>query len=229
MDNRTDHEPITLFAENQSNPSTRFGQRPPTVQVVRADSTTGFPIEVTPNDASRRFDQAKVHGAKAALTFVADHTRAGEPTVTIESAARANEDERGYAWYDKLRFQLTASELQLLTCLLLGSNFELSFRNHGDKWCSIMRQTSDRYAGTIRITMGQGDATQFAPRTVAIDFATVGSVTALCLRQCGQLLRVPTETVPTILRAVSQAYSAHAGSGAESTRRVSSKDAVARK
>lgn len=182
--------------------------RRPTAQVTRIarQPTADAPAKVAPRNDLFQFDQAKVHGAKAALTLVADQTRAGEPTVTIECAARAEGAERAYTWDEKLRFQLTGTELQLLTCLLLGGVQELSFRNHGDKWCSVSRQTVAPYAGTSRVTMGQGDAASFSPRTVAIDFATLGQVTALCLRQCAHLLRVPVEIAPTVLRAVARSY-----------------------
>lgn len=188
-------------------PSTPYGHRPPTVQVVRIDPGNSAPVRtVAPIAGSRRFDQAKVHGAHAALTFVADETRAGEPTVTIECASRTGNDDRTYAWNDKLRFQLTATELQLFACLLLGSVGELSFRNHGDKWCHIVRQSIGKYAGSIRMTLGQNNAGQTAPRTVAIDYTGLGPVAALCLRQCANLLRLAVEAVPTVLRAVSRAY-----------------------
>jgi hypothetical protein len=188
-----------------------FSARPPTVPVIRSDWAP--PTEVARVYDVRRFDQAKVHGARAALTLVADQTRAGEPTVTIESATRVPGDERAYAWKDKLRFQLTGAELQLLTCLLLGSGMELTFRNHGDKWCSIVRQSTGRYAGSVRVTMGQGDAAQFSPRTVAIDFSAIGPVTALCLRQCAQYLRVPVEVAPKVLAIVARAYTERGDSG----------------
>jgi len=205
----SDYEPFGPF----SRPSPDLTQRSsalyrPTAQVTRCNKIpdSAAPVEIVPGIDSRRYDQAKVHGAKAALTFLADETRAGEPTVTVECAARLEGAERIYAWGDKLRFQLTGTELQLLTCLLLGGVKELSFRNHGDKWCGVSRQTVAPYTGTIRITMGQGEAAKFAPRTVAIDHVTLGPVAALCLRQSAHLLRVPVEAAPTILRAVACAY-----------------------
>jgi len=205
----SDYEPFGPF----SRPSPDLTQRPvalhrPTGQVTRCDKIADpqTPVEVISGIDSRRYDQAKVHGTKAALTFVADETRTGEPTVTVECAARSEGTERVYAWGDKLRFQLTGTELQLLTCLLLGSVNELSFRHHGEKWCGVSRQTVAPYTGTIRITMGQGEAAKFAPRTVAIDHVTLGPVVALCLRQSAHLLRVSVEAAPTILRAVAHAY-----------------------
>jgi hypothetical protein len=177
-----------------------------TGQAARTDPVGEDPINVLSRREIRQYEQTKIHGAKAALTFVGDETRANEPTVTIEAASRAEGTVRSYAWTDKLRFQLTGTELQLLTCLLLGAVGELSFRNHGEKWCSVIRQTAGHYAGTIRLTMGQGEAAQFAPRTVALDFATIGPVLALCLRQCAQLLRTPIGAVPTVLRPVAKAY-----------------------
>ena len=190
------HQPELVPARRPTGQVTRIARKP----------TADSPAKVAPKNDLLQYDQAKVHGAKAALTFVVDQTRAGEPTVTIECASRADGAERAYAWNEKLRFQLTSTELQLLSCLLLGGIHELSFRNHGDKWCSVSRQTVSTYSGTIRVTMGQGDATTFSPRTVAIDFATLGPVTSLCLRQCASLLRVPVEVAPTILRAVARSY-----------------------
>jgi hypothetical protein len=222
----SDHDPLGPFSRTQAVEHSRALF--PTGQVTRSrmgpDAAT--PVEVAPRNDLRQYDQAKVHGAKAALTLIADETRAGEPTVTIESAARADSAERAYAWNDKLRFQLTGIELQLLTCLLLGGINELSFRNHGDKWCGVSRQSSAPYAGTIRLTMGQGDAAQLVPRTVAIDHATLGAVTALCLRQCARLLRLSVEVTPTVLRAVSRAYTDQTRSCAGTDRRVSSQDSV---
>ena len=148
----SDYEPFGPF----SRPSPDLAQRSialhrPTAQVTRRDKIADptAPVEVVPGIDSRWYDQAKVHGAKAALTFVADETRAGEPTVTVECAARAEGTERVYAWGDKLRFQLTGTELQLLTSLLLGNVNELSFRNHGDKWCGVSRQTVAPYSCSI--------------------------------------------------------------------------------
>lgn len=190
------HQPELVPAKRPTGQVTRINRQP----------TANSPAQVTPTNDLLQYDQAKVHGAKAALTFVADRTRAGESTVTIECAARADGAERAYAWDEKLRFQLTGAELQLLTCLLLNGIHELSFRNHGDKWCNVSQQTVAPYAGTIRVTIGQGDAANFSPRTVAIDFATLGPITALFLRQCAHLLRVPVEAAPSVLRAVARSY-----------------------
>lgn len=210
--------------ENSTHPQPAgFWQRPAPVQVIRTEQASPVPARtIAPISDFQRFDQAKVHGAHAALTFVADETRAGEPTVTIECASREGTGERAYAWKDKLRFQLTASELQLVTCLLLGAPNELTFRNHGEKWCSIVQQPVGKYAGVIRITMGQSGAGAKTPRTVAIDFASLGPVAALCLRQCANLLRLSPDSAPIILRSVARAYAQHcsterkAGSGAVS-------------
>jgi hypothetical protein len=209
-----DNEPFGPFP-CPSHSAPRVQSLFPTGPVVRNDRTPNTPVEVTPTNAARQFDQAKVHGAKAALTFVADETRACEPTITIECASRVDNAERQYAWNDKLRFQMTSAELQLLTCLLLGGIDTLTFRNHGDKWCSIARQNTSPYTGTIRMTLGRGDAAEFPPRTVAIDHSTIGAVLALCLRQCARLLRVSVDAVPTVLRVVSRTYLERAGSGSE--------------
>jgi hypothetical protein len=222
----SDYEPFGPFSHQTAVTASRARPLFPTGQVTRQDrkADEATPVDVAPRSDLRQYDQAKVHGAKAALTFITDETRACEPTVTIECAARAEGSERAYAWNDKLRFQLSGNELQLLTCLLLGAAQELSFRNHGEKWCGIARQSSGQFAGTVRMTMGQGEAAQFVPRTVAIDFNAIGPVTALCLRQCAQLLRVPIETVPNILRIVARAYAEQRESRSSASGRPSTED-----
>lgn len=168
--------------------------------------TSGGVVRSFPSVA-RQYAQAKVHGAKAALTVVADETRAGDPTITFEAAMRADGAERAYTWGDKLRFQLTASELQLVTGLLLGEINDLTFRNHGDKWLALSRQDErSGYPGTLRLTMGRGGASDFAPRTVMIDHSTLGAVVALCLRQCARFLQLPEDAVISVLRVVARSY-----------------------
>jgi len=167
------------------------------------------PSPATP--VARDYDQAKVHGGRAALTFVADVTGRQEPTVTIEAAELLDAQRRVYDWEHKLRFQLTRTEVQLVTALLLGMIEEVHFSNHGernDKWLNIVRQDANpQYAGTIKVTMGQGKATEFKPRTVQMDFESLGFVLSLFQRQCCKLLRYRSvlDLGPT-LRQVASAY-----------------------
>lgn len=148
------------------------------------------PAHVTP----RTYDQAKAHGGRAALTFAADHSTRDLPTVVVEAALIVPGRDRVYDWQNKLRFQLTSHELQLVSALLLGKLGELHFSNHGernDKWLSITRQDDPgRYAGTIKFTLGQGKAADFQPRTVQVDTTSMGMIMSLFLRQTMRLLKL---------------------------------------
>ena len=162
----------------------------------------GVPVALPP----RTWDQVKVHGAKAALTVVADHTRAGQPTVTLEAARVLAGQTRSFDWANKLRFQLTISELQLTFALLLGQITELNFNNHGEKWLTLARQAPEgAFAGMIRITVGDDDKSS-PPRTVAIDADAYGEVLGLFIRQTAAALRVTEDSTFIIIGHVAHAY-----------------------
>jgi hypothetical protein len=182
-------------------------QRPPTAQVTRihppADDEVAEPRTVTP----RTYDQAKAHGGKAALTFAADYTQGGDPTVVIEAATMLNREQRTYDWSNKLRFQLTRHELQLVTALLFDMVPELHFSNHNDKWLQIKRQDNDpQYGGTIKFTMGLGKASENQPRTVQVDSSSLGEITSLFVRQCCSLLKCDGTILSPVLRQVAKTY-----------------------
>lgn len=150
----------------------------PSTWVTRSRNTpdAATPVDVAPRNDSRQYDQAKVRGAKAALTFIADETRAGEPTVTIESAACADGAARAYACSGSSSLVLSCN-CWSVCCWAASMNCRFT-TTHG----ALRRNDS--------ADDGQGDAAQLVPRTVAIDHATLGAVTALCLRQCARLLRL---------------------------------------
>lgn len=184
-------------------------QQPPSAQVHDINQTRRTPEEY-PEPRSftpRTYDQAKAHGGKAALTFVADTTARDNPTVMIESATILNAAERTYDWNNKWRFQFTRHELQLVTALLFEMVPELHFSNHNEKWLTVTRQDSDpQYGGTIKFTMGLGKASQNQPRTVQVDSSTIGEITALCVRQCLALLKCDATTLAPVLRQVAKTY-----------------------
>ncbi|MHB8742789.1 MAG: hypothetical protein ACYC9L_06640 [Sulfuricaulis sp.] len=187
---------------------TTFGyDRPPTTIVRRVDtpasSTDAPPRQIAP----RTYDQAKAHGGRAALTFQADTTTAGDPTVMIEVAPMLNRDARTYDWSNKVKFQLTKHELQLVTALLFDMVPQLHFSNHNEKWASITRQDSDpKYGGTIKFTIGVGKASQNQPMTVQVDSSSLGEITSLFVRQSCALLKADGSILPALLRQVAKTY-----------------------
>lgn len=131
----------------------------------------------------RQYLQAKAHGGRAALTFDATTNRHNEPTVCIEAAVGSN---KVYDWKNKLRFQLTRNEFELMTSLLYHDLEGVRFSNHDDKWLSADWQTG-QYAGTIKFTLGKGKAQEFQPRTCQVDENSIGEVLDVFLKQMALL------------------------------------------
>ncbi|MEY2161270.1 hypothetical protein [Rhodanobacter sp. FW106-PBR-LB-2-11] len=135
------------------------------------------------DSSPRQYLQAKAHGGRAALTFDATTNRHNEPTVCIEAAVGAN---RVYDWKNKLRFQLTRNEFELMTSLLYHDLESVRFSNHDDKWLSADWQTG-QYAGTIKFTLGKGKAQEFQPRTCQVDENSIGEILDVFLKQMALL------------------------------------------
>ena len=70
-----------------------------------------------------------VYGGRAALTVELDENRSGYKTVAFDGAPKSG---NFVAWNKKIRFQLTHTELPILTCLFLGMIDELRFDYHGE-------------------------------------------------------------------------------------------------
>lgn len=128
------------------------------------------------------YDQIHVYAKKAALTFEASETRlkdngqGGLPTVTVD-AAPAGSAPRSYVWADKVRFQITASELHFVSAVLMGWAEGVEFANHGqnnDKGLSIQNQDNGLY---IRV-WAKG-----ANNPVPVFWQDFGALNALVLRQ----------------------------------------------
>jgi|GEM_PF-713465 len=82
-----------------------------------------------------------VYGSRAALYFEADVSRQDFPTIYVDAADAIGT--RQYDWPNKIRIQLTAHELPVITAVLLGLLPEAEFKNHGenkDKGFSIKDQ-----------------------------------------------------------------------------------------
>ena len=128
------------------------------------------------------YDQIHVYAKKAALTFEASETRVkdngqgGLPTVTVD-AAPAGSAPRSYVWANKVRFQVTTSELHYVGAVLMGWAEGVEFGNHGqnnDKGLSIMNQDNGLY---IRV-WAKG-----ANNPVPVFWQDFGALNALVLRQ----------------------------------------------
>lgn len=156
-------------------------------------------------DEERRQGQKKVYGGKAALTFEVDNRRNGAPTIRVEAAKILNAEARTYDWKNKITIQLTTSELQKITALLLGLIKQAKFSNHGpknDKWFEFSHQEDPKYAGTVKVAVGEAKEMCI----VSITHEDIGDVTSLFLRQVAAAGGLDQAAVPAILRPVANAY-----------------------
>lgn len=169
------------------------------------ESSRPAPAPRTPERGEpREWDSTHVYGGRAALEFAASTTRGGSPTVQIDAATGAN---KVYDWKQKIVFQLTKVEMQLLTALLYGHLRKLHLSGHDDKWLNVEHQEG-QYAGTIKFTMGKGKADAFKPRTVQLSYADMGEVHSLFIRQTSTLLKVAPILVERVVKQVATAYAA---------------------
>ncbi|UJJ60450.1 hypothetical protein [Rhodanobacter denitrificans] len=172
---------------------------------AQQESTREAPAPRTPERGEpREYDSTHVYGGRAALEFQASTTRGNNPTVQIDAATGSN---KVYNWKDKIVFQLTKVEMQLLTALLYGHLRKLHLSGHDDKWLNVEHQEG-QYAGTIKFTMGKGKADAFKPRTVQLSYADMGEVHSLFIRQTSTLLKVGPLLVERVVKQVAASYSA---------------------
>lgn len=102
------------------------------------------PQEPQGNGEARQFDSFHVYGSKAALCFEPTVTRKGQPTVTVDAAAKSGHLQ--YDWANKVRLQLTVTELPVVAATFLGYRGGCEFKNHGpnnDKGISITNQAGE--------------------------------------------------------------------------------------
>ncbi len=162
---------------------------------------------------NRRREQKNVYGSKASVQFSAAMTKATDrkpsrPTIYIEAARILNPQNRTYDWNNKIKLQMTAHEMQIVTALLFGLVRSCKFANHGvpgeaDKWFEFAHQDG-QYAGTIKIATGKASDVL----VTSMGAEDIGDVTAMFLRQCAEQMRIDQAAVPSTLRVVAQAYNA---------------------
>ena len=98
-----------------------------------------------------------IYGKKAAAMFELDETKSGVATVALDAAQTIGE--RQYDWKNKIRLQMTASEVPVVAAVLFGVLGECNFANHGpdsDKGFSIEWQ-GDRRSFFVKVWQGKGN------------------------------------------------------------------------
>lgn len=108
--------------------------RPQYRQAATAAERPQHPAAESTEVSARTSNEARsnhhVYGRNAALTIEVDGRRSGAPTIAIDAAPKAGE--RAVNWSQKIRFQLTASELPIFAGVLLGMLPEIRFDFHGE-------------------------------------------------------------------------------------------------
>lgn len=145
------------------------------------DDPAAPPSETAPVPAGRTGQQARrlsvhVYGSKAALCFEPDMTRGGVHTIALDAALATGQ--RQYDWQNKIRVQLTQTELPVAACVLLGWIPRCEYRNHGpdnDKGFSLENQTGRVFVRVFAKGLGL--------RAVPIEPPDIYRVTTLFLRQ----------------------------------------------
>lgn len=106
-----------------------------------------------------------VYGAKSALTVEIDSKRSGMSTISIDAAPKAGE--KSVNWSEKIRFQLTASELPILAGIFLGYVEEVRFDFHGTERNKSLHVVHRGQNILVRVMEGAtGHAVPMAPGDV---------------------------------------------------------------
>ena len=118
-----------------------------------------------------------VYGGKGALCFEADSKRTGEATIAIDAAKSSAP--RQYDWSDKVRIQVTQTELPVVAAVFAGILPSCEYSQHGpnkDKGFSIERQDK----GKIYVKVMAKDK---GVRGVPVEGPDVFRVASLLVRQ----------------------------------------------
>lgn len=176
-------------APARENPSTpRPAASPPAERSRRAAAPPPEPSSAAPTAPEREASGKKpdrysvhVYGGKAALCFEADQTRGGDFTVAIDAALAVPDRPREYDWKNKIRIQLTRTELPHVAAVLIGASGKFAGSNHGpgnDKGFEIIREGQQNGKVFMKV-MAKGEAI----RAVPIERGDLYYVTGLFLRQ----------------------------------------------
>lgn len=169
-------------------PAPAAGIPPAPLRVVPPPTSRPTPPSTTPSPQSREEPAVRgaatgreepslhVYGGKGALTFEADETRGGYPTVSLDAAVATGP--REYNWTDKVRVQFTRTELPVVLAVLLGLVGRCEFGSHGennDKGFSLEHQKDKVFVRVFAKDQGV--------RAVPVPLVDAYSVSCLVARQ----------------------------------------------
>lgn len=122
-----------------------------------APTRSSWPAGTTGNGRRPQRPSHHAYGGKAAIMFELDETKAGVATVALDGARAIAE--RQYDWKDKVRIQLTMSEVPVVAATLFGLLPKCQFANHGpdnDKGFEIEWQ-GERGSFFVKVWQGKGN------------------------------------------------------------------------
>jgi len=105
-----------------------------------------------------RFFSLKIHGAKAAIEFKNDRTRAGFNTIRIEAANILNPHAKTFDWNNRITIQVTKTDLLgfIKAFLLFPENFKLAhYGAQNDKSAEFKYQCNPKYGKKIFAQISQ--------------------------------------------------------------------------
>lgn len=120
------------------------------------------------------YQTVHVYGAKAALAWELDETRAGQATISLEAAACTGP--RQYGWDDKIILQLTVRQLPLVLATLMRWRPFTEFTRHGDHNDKSLVLRVDGERVVVRVAQAQ------EVRAVAVDPLDLLAVASLCMK-----------------------------------------------
>ena len=117
-------EPVQQSTDNQSAPA-RTMSHPNAPEAEHQEPAGGQ----QPDSEKRNFVGHHVYGRQSALYFAYDDTRGGDATIAIDGAMSVAT--RQYNWAQKLRLQITRSDLPSVAAVMFGLLKKVELSNYG--------------------------------------------------------------------------------------------------
>jgi hypothetical protein len=117
-------EPVQQSTDNQSAPA-RTMSHPNAPEAELQEPASGQ----QPDSEKRNFVGHHVYGRQSALYFAYDETRGGDATIAVDGAMSVAT--RQYNWNQKLRIQITRSDLPSVAAVMFGLLPKVELSNYG--------------------------------------------------------------------------------------------------
>jgi len=147
----------------------------PAVNQERSHNNNAL-VEHHASEQQRNFDGHHVYGRNFALYFAVDATKGEDATIAIDGAKAISE--KKYNWPDKLRMQITRSDLPTVAAVFFGLLPECELKHYGADHSK--RLVVKNQGGNFFVNMSAKDKPQIA---VPVGASDVFEIRALFLQQ----------------------------------------------